>query len=93
MENIHNLITNLDFVFTTNGDPGLASDYYETVDEFIKNVLGENHEEWEEMFNPLTEGEAYETAATDVTLHDEPLPKRVWTNGSTIIARIDEDFN
>lgn len=90
MENIHNLITNLDFVFTTNGDPALASDYYETVDAFIKDVL--NHED-NEFFEPLTEGENYETSATKVVLHGEPLPKRVWTNGSTIIARLYEDFN
>ena len=89
MENIHNLIIDLDFVFTTNGDPALASDYYETVDAFIMDVL--NGEEGE-FFDPLTEGETYENAATKVVLPGEPLPKRVWTNGSTIIARIDEDF-
>lgn len=91
--NIHNLINNLDFVFATNGEPALASDCYDSVEAFMEDVLGVNHEEWEEMFNPLMEGETYESAATKVVLPGEPLPKRVWTNGNAIIARLDEDFN
>ena len=89
---IHNLITNLDFVFSINGDPAIANIYYSSTEEAISDLLGEEHEEWEEMFTPLTEGETYENKAPILCFPCEPWPKRVWTNGCVYIARLDEDF-